>query len=196
MPEAAAVHEPVPTPAPAPVAGDVLYEVIDGRVVEKPPIGAFEGVVAAWLIRLLNTSEVVGRLGLVVPEVLFVLDPARDLKRRPDVAFVSYERWPRRRQVPPGEAWGVVPDLAVEVVSPSNTATEVLARLDEYFRAGVRSVWVIYPDQRTLYAYTSPTAVRILRPGDDLDGGPVLPGFRVPVKEIFEDEDADEPGAT
>lgn len=177
------------TQVPAPVSDDVLYEVIDGRVVEKPAMGVFEGMVAAWLVRLMLTAGEVNRLGLVVHEVLFVLDPARKLKRRPDLAFVSYERWPRRSPRPTGDAWGVIPDLAVEVVSPSNTADEVIDKLEEYFRAGVRLVWVIYPVRQKLYVYTSPTAVRILQPGDDLDGGAVIPGFRVPVRALFDEDD-------
>ena len=84
-------------------------------------MGSFQCLVAAWLVRLMNTSAEVSRLGRVVPEALFLLDPGRNLKRRPDVAFVSYERWPRRSPMPTGDAWEVVPDLAVEVVSPSNT---------------------------------------------------------------------------
>ena len=186
MPEAA---DPTRRQAPARSADDVLYEVIDGRIVEKPPMGAYQGMVAAWLIKLLNTSEAVNRLGVVVSEILFHLDPARDQKRRPDVAFVSFERWPRRRPVPEGESWVVVPDLAVEVVSPTNMANEVIDKVEEYFRAGVRLVWVIYPTQRRIYAYTSPTALRILQAGDDLDGGPVIPGFRVTVNAVFGDED-------
>ncbi|MCA1685153.1 MAG: Uma2 family endonuclease [Planctomycetia bacterium] len=186
MPETMAVQTPVP--APVGVADDVLYEVIDGLVVEKPPMGAYQGVVAAWLIRLLITSDAASRLGLVVSEILFHLDPSRDRKRRPDVAFVSYERWPGGRPVPMGEAWEIVPDLAVEIISKSNTADEVVDKLEEYFQAGVRLVWVVYTVRRILYVYTSPTDVRILKPGDDLDGGPVLPGFRVPVKAVFGDE--------
>ena len=77
--------------------------------------------------------------------------------------------------MPTGDAWEVVPDLAVEVVSPTNTSYEVVGKVDEYFRAGVRLVWVILPGRNKVYVYTSPTDVRILQPGDDLDGGPSSP---------------------
>jgi Uma2 family endonuclease len=93
--------------------------------------------------------------------------------------------------VPGGEAWEVVPDLAVEVVSPSNTAIEVVKKLGDYFRAGVRQVWVIYPVQQFIYVYTSLADIRVLQPGDDFDGGAVLPGFRLAVSTLFEDEAAD-----
>ena len=110
------------------------------------------------------------------------------MKRRPDVSFVSSSRWPLDRGIPRTSAWDVVPDLAVEVVSPTNTAEAVLAKLEEYFRAGTRLVWVVFPDQEKVYVYESPTTVRILQAGDDLDGGAVLPGFRYSLAELFGDE--------
>src|SRR5262249_22456182 len=109
-------------------------------------------------------------------------------KRRPNVAYVSYERWPRERQVPHGEAWEVVPNLAVEVVSPSNSAVEVLAKIREYFQAGVQRVWGIYPTEELVYVYDSPTHNRILARDGQLDGEDVLPGFRLPVAALFEEE--------
>jgi Uma2 family endonuclease len=177
--------DPTLIPESAAIAGDMLYEVVNGRVVEKPPMGAFEGWTASMLIRLLNASDAVTRLGQVISEVLFQIHPTRNLKRRPDVAFVSFERWPMDHPVPIAEAWEVVPDLAIEVVSRSNPAVEVVVKLNDYFQAGVRAVWVIYPVQRVIYLYRSPTDVRILQPGDDLAGGDVLPGFRVPVQALF-----------
>jgi Uma2 family endonuclease len=118
--------------------------------------------------------------------MLFRID--KDLQRRPDVAFVSAERWPIGRRIPDDAAWDVVPDLAIEVVSPTNTAAEVLARVREYFQAGVRRVWVVYPNERLIYTYQSPTSVRVLQAGDDLDGDPLLPGFRLPLTTLFEDQ--------
>jgi Uma2 family endonuclease len=79
-----------------------------------------------------------------------------------------------------------VPELAIEVVSLTNTADEVAEKLEEYFLLGVRIVWVVYPRQSMVYAYTSPKEVRVLTMGDVLDGGDVLPGFRLPVEKIFE----------
>lgn len=174
-----------PTPDAAPDLDDILYEVIDGRVVEKPAMSAFENWVANCLSRWMITSQVVDQLGQVVTEMLFHLDPVRKLKRRPDVAFVPFERWPQDRPVPMNEAWEVVPDLAIEVISRSNTVSEVDEKLEEYFQAGVRLVWVVLPVPKKVYVYASPTAVRILKSPDDLDGGPVLPGFRLPLEDLF-----------
>src|SRR5207249_957331 len=106
--------------------------------------------------------------------------------RRPDVAFVTYERWPMNRPIPlTDNAWDVVPDLAVEVSSRHDLAEELVQKLTEYFQAGVRLVWVIYPKQRLVYVYESPTQVRGLTQSDELDGGTVLPGFRLPLANLF-----------
>ena len=93
------------------------------------------------------------------------------------------------RRIPRTRSWAVVPELAVEVVSPSNTADEVAAKLEEYFEVGVRLVWVVYPRQSKVYVYTSPTQVRVLALGDELEGGYVLPGCRIALDNLFEQPD-------
>ena len=162
-----------------------LYEVIDGRVVEKP-----SGVYEIWLAKVigdqLNRQVKESSLGRVVFEMIFDLRATIDRERRPDVAFVSFERWARNRQVPQTRSWAVVPDLAVEVLSTTNKAEDLLEKLEEYFRVGVRLVWVLYPRQCMTYAYTSPKELRVLTVGAELDGGDVLPGFRVKLDTIFE----------
>jgi len=168
--------------------GDVLYEVVDGRFVESPPMGAYESDIANWLAELLNDSARDGRRGRGFVELLFRIDVAQDLKRRPDVAFVSAARWPFRKRVPKGEAWDMVPDLAVEVLSKSNTAEEILTKLEDYFRAGTRLVWVVCPSVRQVYVYSSPTDVQILAEPADLDGGEVISKFHVSLRRLFEDE--------
>jgi Uma2 family endonuclease len=188
MPEAAII--PAAASSPSPV-DEMLYEVIDGQIVETAPLGARQVWVASVLTTLMGASAFANRVGRVVCEMLFVLDAGAKLKRRPDVAYVSYERWPRRTPVPSEEAWDVVPDLAIEINSPSNSGDEVQEKLRDYFRTGVRQVWVVYPITQLIYVYSSPTTVQILQPGDDLDGGTVLPGFRVAVTSLFEDELAD-----
>ena len=172
--------------------GDVLYEVVDGRIVESPTMGAYENDIANLLAELLNESARVGRLGRAFVEQLFRIDIARDLRRRPDVGFVPAARWPYGKRVPKAEAWDMVPDLAVEVVSKSNTAEEILAKLGDYFRTGVRLVWVVYPSVRQVYVYTSPADVQILTEPAELDAREVLPEFHLSLHRLFEDEpDAD-----
>ena len=100
---------------------------------------------------------------------MFLLDPVEQLERRPDLAFVSYERWARNRPVPRTPAWDVIPDLVIEVISPSNSASGVLIKVGEYFRHGVREVWVVYPLEEQVYLYRSPTSVRVLTRSDLLE---------------------------
>lgn len=179
----------VTAPSPDATTGfepDHHYEVIDGQIVETSPMGVLEGMIASRLDQAVGTFARANRLGQVVVEVLFLIDPDRGQNRRPDVAFVSHERWPIDRKMPRGmNAWAVVPDLAVEVVSPPNYADEIVDKVAEYFRAGARLVWVFYPSQDLVYAYDSPKSVRILSAGDELDGGATLPGFQMPVASLF-----------
>jgi Uma2 family endonuclease len=167
-----------------------LYEVVDGKRVELQPMGARESHLAMVLAGFLWSFVRAQRQGRVESEMLFQLDAETDLQRRPDVAFVSYERWPRERPVPPTAAWQVVPSLAVEVVSPTNTAPEVLRKVREYFQAGVQRVWVVYPDEEQVYVYSSPTSIRVLERSGELDGEELLEGFRLPLSELFEVEPA------
>lgn len=172
---------------------DVLYEVVDGQVVEKPPMGAYSGWVASFLQGMLQPFVLKHELGAVVTEVLFLLDRERNLQRRPDVAFVSTARWPRGRRIPfEAPFWDVVPDLAVEVNSPSNKESQSLKKIREYFRAGVRRVWAVYPEVALVYVYTSPTEVRILQRGDELQDEALFPGFELPLDSLFRDSDAPE----
>ena len=163
------------------------YEIIDGQKMEKPTMGRIQIVVAGLLVQILGGFVRANRLGRVMPEMLFRIDPNGRRMRSPDVAFVSYSRWPQDRKVDSGDGFDVVPELAIEVISPSNKATEVTAKIREYFQAGVLRVWVVYPADRLVYIYESPKKNIILGQGDDLDGGDLLPGFRLSLAELFED---------
>jgi Uma2 family endonuclease len=170
-----------------PPPGDIRYEVVDGTIVELP-MGTSESELA-FLIALEITQFAKPRgLGSSYPELLFRLIPGKNQRRRPDVAFLSAAKWPVGKRVPRGESWQVVPDLAVEVVSPTDSAEALERKIDEYFEAGVAAVWVVYPTSRKVYAYSSPTDVRILTPPAELDGGEVIPGFRLPLARLFEDD--------
>jgi Uma2 family endonuclease len=172
--------------------GDVLYEVVDGEVRELPPMSARETQFASDLTGIVGLHARNASIGRVQAEMLFLIDKSRELQRRPDVSFVSFERWPRGKPVPGTQAWEVVPDLAVEIVSPTNGANEVLGKVEDYFACGVRRVWVFYPLFSKVYDYASATAVQILTRADRLSGGDVLPGLELPLSEVFEDPAAAE----
>ena len=172
---------------------DVLYEVVDNQIMELGPMGAHEIWLATVLVGHLRNFARQHQLGRAVQEMLFDFTAMVKRKRRPDVAFVSYERWPRQRSVPHAEAWEVVPNLVVEVISPSDKGNDILDKVAEYFRIGVECVWVIFIFQEQVYIYESPTQVRILTRADELYGEPVLPHFRLPLATLFEDIEAAEP---
>jgi Uma2 family endonuclease len=174
------IHEPVIEP-------DSRYEIVDGRRVEKPQLGTFHILVAAILDQILGSYVRAKKLGRVAPEMLFRINSVGNRQRRPDVAFVSYERWPKDRKVDFKNGWEVVPDLAIEVISPSNSADTVIGKISEYFKAGVLRVWVIFPVDRLIYVYESPKKTTILDITDELDGGDLIPGFRLSLAELFED---------
>lgn len=174
----------VPTPVLA--ESDILYEIIDGERKELPPMGAYEISIATLLHDRVSPYARAHKLGRSFPEMLFDLYPLVR-QRRPDLAFVSHERWPANVPVPRTNAWKVIPDLVVEVVSPYDLMLDVLQKMREYFEVGVRLVWLVIPTERMVYVYRSPTAISVVSLNDSLDGADVLPGFQMPLKDLFED---------
>jgi Uma2 family endonuclease len=168
---------------------DLLYEVVDGQVMELGPMGAYDVWLASVLTEYLRSFARQHQLGEAVQEMLFDLGPTLQRKRRPDVAFVSYDRWPRQQRVPRTEAWEVVPNLAVEVVSPTDRVDDLMEKVAEYFRAGVEHVWVVLPAQQQVHVYESPTTVRILTRTDTLRGEPLLPHFQLQLAALFDESE-------
>jgi Uma2 family endonuclease len=190
-----ALLEPRGTP-PSSTTDEALYEVVNGQRVELPPMSIYAVWITSRLGYRLGPFVEEQRLGIVVNEALFILDAESNLRRRPDLAFVSSGRWPLDRPMPETGDWEVIPDLAVEVISPNDAFENVLAKMDEYFEKGVRQVWIVLPMRQRIYVFHSPTQVRILSAADELDGGDLLPGFRLPVARLFQrDAGAETPHA-
>ena len=166
--------------------GDTLCELVDGLLVEKG-MGYTESNLALILAGFLRAFIVPRNLGLLSGESgMMRLFPG--LVRVPDLAFASWDRIPGRRY--PTEAIaGFVPDLAIEVLSRSNTKKEMTRKRREYFQAGVRLVWEVDPRARTVAVYEVPERPTVLEIGQTLDGGQVLPGFALPVADLFADLD-------
>ena len=162
---------------------DILCELIDGTLVEKT-MGYEESAVAMLIGYVLLSFVAPRKLGIVSGEAGMM----RILSRRvriPDVAFVSFDRLPDRK-VPAGPIPDLAPDLAVEVLSDSNTRREMENKLQEYFTAGTKLVWYVDIKTRSVEVYTSPSRVTRLSGGDILRGGEVLPGFEIGVSTLFE----------
>ena len=160
-----------------------LVELVDGTLVEKP-MGFAESRVAMKLgVRLGRHIEDNGEPGVLTGEAgtIRVLEK---FVRIPDIAYTSWDRLPNG-QIPVAKVPEVVPNLCVEVLSEGNTVAEMARKLKEYFVAGVDLVWFIDPDERKVRVFTSPDDVTTLGVKDTLTGGAVLPGFAVPVAELF-----------
>jgi Uma2 family endonuclease len=165
-----------------------LCELVDGVLVEKA-MGFEECCLATMLILFLQGFVRPRNLGLVTaPDGLVRLSSG--LVRIPDVAFFSWDHIPGRRR-PKKPIPDLCPDLAVEILSTSNTAAEMLRKRREYFEAGARLVWLIDPANRTVEVYTSPDQRTLLDESQTLDGGDVLPGFVLPLRELFAELDRD-----
>ena len=162
-----------------------LYEIIDGEKVETPPLSARATRVASDLAVALTVYGMANNIGKAYPEMLVQLPLPMDRRRRPDVIFVPFSRFPRDTEVPDTNEWAILPDVFIEVVSPSDFADEVETKKIEYFLAGGRQVWIVYPRHQTIYVQDSDGRVRRLTRADTLDGGEVLPGFRLPLAELF-----------
>jgi Uma2 family endonuclease len=163
-----------------------LCELVDGSLVEKP-MGFRESLTAGVLLTLLRAFVVPRNLGLVSgPDGMVRLFSG--LVRIPDVAFVSWDRVPGRR-VPDAPIPTLVPNLVVEVLSESNTAAEMERKLGEYFASGVELVWLFDLEARTVAVHRPAARPETLPAGAELDGGPVLRGFRLAVAEVFAELD-------
>lgn len=161
---------------------DRLYELVDGVLVEKD-MGFYEARLALVLGVILETFAdrhdreiVVGSDGM--------MRLAAGLVRIPDVSFISWKRLPRGR-TPRKPIPNLAPDLAVEILSAGNTKKEMDRKLRDYFQAGVRLVWYVDPKAQTITVYTAPDQATVLTVKDTLDGGAVLPGFSLSLREFF-----------
>jgi Uma2 family endonuclease len=183
-----APETPVASPPPEP---EGHYEVVGTQVVEKPPMGAFEVGIASLLFAKLASFVEARGLGQVFSEMLFNLRPAVDRDRRPDLAFVSARQWPVNHRPPRIASWKIIPELAIEIISPTNSASEVVDKVREYLQAGVLLVWVVYPVSGEIHVHDArtPAVVRRLTAGDVLDAEPVLPGFQLDLATLFAPEE-------
>jgi len=167
-----------------------LYELVDNTLVEKA-MGWQESVLAMVLARWLGNFIEGNNLGVISgPDGMSRL--FGETVRGPDVAFVSWSRLPGGR-LPTDPVPLLVPDFVIEVLSISNTRSEMTRKRREYFQAGVRLVWMIDPRRRTVAVFTSPEAVRIAEEFDRIDGGEVLPGWTVELEKLFAELDRKSP---
>jgi Uma2 family endonuclease len=158
-------------------------ELVRGQLIMMTPAGFEHGRIVANITAPLTEHVRRKRLGVVTgAETGFHIARDPDTVRAPDVGFVC------ARRVPPEPTTGFFPgppDLAVEVLSPDDRASEVLAKVQQWLGAGCRAVWVVDPRTRTVSVYLTQNRLAVLSGSDELTGGEVVPDFSLPVAEIF-----------
>jgi Uma2 family endonuclease len=158
------------------------YEIVDGQPEEKEMGGARHGGVGTRLIvRLGSYVEAQGLGSVYGPDTTFQISQN---ERLPDVSFVRAARIPAEGE--PEGIWPIAPDLAVEIISPTDLYEKMIGRVREYFAAGVQQVWLISPEHKTVTIYHSPTQAKIFSEADELVGDDILPGFRCRISELFQ----------
>jgi Uma2 family endonuclease len=161
---------------------DRLCELVDGILVEKV-MGAYESYLAMFLGRLLGDFVAEHDLGVILGEA-GMLRLAPGLVRIPDVAFLSWQRFPGRR-ISRESVWGLAPDVAIEIISKSNTPKEMSGKLVEYFTAGAQQVWYVYPDTCEVRVYAAPDACTTFAAPQTLVATGPLAGFQLDLRALF-----------
>lgn len=161
------------------------YELVHGAFVSEPPPGGRHGRIAAKLVQRIGAHVEAHRLGVVFTcDTAFVLHREPDTVRAPDVAFVSYERYHAFGDdvaALPGP-----PDIAIEVLSPSDTSAKVHAKVADYLAAGTPLVWIVDPDLQQVRSYRNLLEPQITTEPGELRADDLLPGLSLPAADIFE----------
>ena len=158
-------------------------ELVKGEIVTMAPVGGYHSDTQRKLAMLMGLHVDRGGYGALVVELGFRLAADPDTVRAPDVSFISAEQL-RTTPLSAGFYPGY-PDIAAEVVSPGDTATQLDAKVQDYLHAGTRLVWVVSPGTRSVAVYSPDGQVRMLGADDVLTGGAVLPDLRIHVSDIF-----------
>jgi len=157
-------------------------ELVRGEIITMPPPGGMHGVTCSKVDRKIGGFVDAGAGGtLACNDAGFITERGPDSVRGPDISYWSKDRL---KEVPVGYI-EIAPDLLVEVLSPSNTSKKIRVKLAEYFARGVRLVWVIAPEDRTLTIYRTPDEGRVLHESATVTGEDVLPGFSCRVSDLL-----------
>ncbi len=162
---------------------EMRQSLVRGEVAETMPPGARHGSIASAFDRRLGTWAEQRKAGWVGVESGFILTRNPDIVRAPDISFVRAEHIPADGV--PEAFWHLAPDLAIEVVSPSETAQEVRDKVEDFLAAGTPVVWVAYPKSREVVAHTPDNLARTYRADDLLTAPDLLPGFACRVADLF-----------
>jgi Uma2 family endonuclease len=160
------------------------YELVAGRLRKMTPAGGLHGAVGMRVATAISAHVDQHRLGVIFgADTGFKLASDPDTVRAPGVAFVARKRIPPEGI--PTTYWRGAPDLAVEVLSPTDVRSEVDEKIEEYLKSGVALVWFVEPSPRRVTVHRRNAPPHVLGESDTLDGGDVLPGFRFPLSKLF-----------
>jgi Uma2 family endonuclease len=164
------------------------FELVDGELVEMPGAGMVHNLIAAVIYGFIRDFVQANDLGWAFTDGLgYVLSRDPDQVRIPDASYLAHERLPDGRVV---ESFApAAPNLAVEVVSPNDSATELQEKVQDYLDAGIQAVWIVWPKLRSVTVHLPDGSSRVRGVGSDLEGGDILPGFSIPIASIFESID-------
>lgn len=160
---------------------DLDYEVVDGEK-EVKMAGARHGEICAQITTELGIYLKGSKVGKIYSSNTTFQIGANE--RMPDVAFVSAARIPADGA--PTSKWEIPPDIAVEVISPNDVWDKVNRKVNEYFAAGVRQVWLVSQGEEQVMIYDSPTQIKVVTAADDLTSETLLPGFKCRVADLFQ----------
>lgn len=159
-------------------------ELVRGELKETMPTSILHGIIAGRIAGLLAVFLMQTKLGEVLTaETGFRLFVNERTVRVPDVAFLSKEKLAEVEDF--SKFYNGTPDLAVEVISPSETYDEVQGKLEDYLAAGVKMVWIVRPKQKSVTVYNSLFDFKTFQENEELDGGEVLPDFKCKLQDIF-----------
>ena len=161
------------------------YEIVNGELIDMGNSGAKHGYICSILMILLGGYVRLQKLGAMFDSsTAFKMKSGN--KRSPDISFMAKERLQGLEDLPDGFLEGA-PDLAVEILSPSNTVEEIHNKIVEYFENGAKLVWVIHPKEQYVLVYRSAQSPdRLLKSTDSLDGEDIVPGFILPIADLFQ----------
>lgn len=161
------------------------YEIVNGELIDMGNSGALHGYVCSLLLAALASYVLSKKLGIILDSsTAFKMKNGN--RRSPDISFFAKERLQGLTELPTGFLEGA-PDLAVAVLSPGNTVEEIHDKLVEYFENGTRLAWIIHPIEHYVLVYRSAQEPdRLLKSVDALDGEEVIPGFTLPVVDLFQ----------
>ena len=163
-------------------ADGVCHEISSGELITLPPAKSLHSLILSIVVEVLHFYLKEHPIGRVMPETGYVLSRDPLTVRQPDVSVLSRQRI---RSIDPDSYFEGAPELAIEIVSPSDSAEDLEIKVRQYLQAGAHQVWVLYPKSQDVHVYSPGGSLKVLESHETLEGGSTLPGFAVKVSDLF-----------